>query len=120
MNSSESSSSDNSTALEIEDLVLGPDGELINAKSRCGLCGKEIDLDDPDNWKLVKGWVGGPKKDSMRLRKDMGYQAHDSCVEKLQAGQAPDQPSLLEEKLTEDERRDLMPGAESLPGIFEE
>jgi hypothetical protein len=49
---------------------------------------------DPTTWKQVVGWVGGPKKDSMRLREDSGWYAHDKCVKKLVEGQAIDQPTL--------------------------
>lgn len=63
----------------------------------CDLCGKSVDQDSPYVWKQVIGWVGGPRKDSMRLRQDTGKFAHDTCVAKLQLGQAVDQPSLFEE-----------------------
>jgi hypothetical protein len=82
---------------EHEDLAIGPGGELIVVQSRCGLCGNPVDKNDPTTWKQVKGWVGGPRKDSMRLREDTGYYAHNDCVAKLQAGQAIDQESMFEE-----------------------
>lgn len=63
----------------------------------CGLCGNPLDKDDPTNWKQVVGWVGGPKKDHMRLREDTGLLAHDTCVQKLAQGQAPDQPSIFDD-----------------------
>lgn len=63
----------------------------------CPLCKQPIEVHDPRNWKEVTGWVGGPKKDSMRLRQDTGRVAHDDCVQKLQAGQAVDQPDIFEE-----------------------
>lgn len=59
-------------------------------------CGNPLDKDDPTIWKQVVGWVGGPKKDSMRLRADTGKFAHDECVAKLSAGQAVDQPNLFD------------------------
>jgi hypothetical protein len=62
----------------------------------CGLCGDPVDKNDPTTWKQVKGWVGGPRKDSMRLREDTGHYAHDKCVAKVQAGQTIDQPSMFE------------------------
>jgi hypothetical protein len=52
---------------------------------------------DEKTWKQVVGWVGGPRKDSMRLRTDTGKYAHDHCVAKLQSGQAVDQPSMFDE-----------------------
>jgi hypothetical protein len=64
----------------------------------CALgCGKPVNPHDISTWKEVRGWVGGPRKDSMRLREDTGRFAHDACVAKLQAGQAIDQPPLIEE-----------------------
>lgn len=66
------------------------------AKNNCLLCGKPVDKDADDVWKEVRGWVGGPKKDSMRLRTDTGAFAHNECVAKLQEGQAVDQPSLFD------------------------
>ena len=71
--------------------------KLPTKSDRCGLCGDMIDRHDTGVWKKVTGWVGGPKKDSMRLREDTGEVAHDDCVAKLQAGQAIDQPDLFEE-----------------------
>lgn len=61
----------------------------------CPLCGEPVDKDAKDTWKEVSGWVGGPRKDSMRLRRDTGYYAHGPCVEKIQQGQAVDQPELF-------------------------
>lgn len=63
---------------------------------KCLLCKKDINKDDPNTWKQVLGWVGGPRKDSMRLRSNTGGLAHDVCVEKVQRGQAVDQPNLWE------------------------
>ena len=63
----------------------------------CSLCFKGIRSNDQTLWKEVRGWVGGPKKDSMRLREDTGKYAHDECVRLLQEGQTPDQPSMFEE-----------------------
>lgn len=64
----------------------------------CSLCFKPINSsNNQDLWKEVKGWVGGPKKDSMRMREDTGRFAHNYCVEKIQSGQTPDQPSMFEE-----------------------
>jgi hypothetical protein len=58
---------------------------------RCLLCPNPVDKNDPKTWKQVTGFVGGPKKDSMRLRTDTGYYAHDECVEKAASGQPADQ-----------------------------
>ena len=63
----------------------------------CALgCGNPVNPHDLSTWKEVSGFVGGPKKDSMRLRADTGRYAHDACVQKVQEGQAVDQPSLLD------------------------
>ena len=62
----------------------------------CALgCGNPLNPYDEGIWKEVKGFVGGPKKDSMRLREDTGRYAHNACVEKANQGQAPDQEELL-------------------------
>lgn len=67
-----------------------------NTSTRCALCYKPVLPHDKDTWKQVIGWVGGPRKDSMRLREDTGSYAHDSCVAKIQSGQALDQESMFE------------------------
>lgn len=82
---------------EVEDLVMTPSGEMIDAKSVCSFCGLAVDKYSPDSWKQTKGWVGGPRKDSMRLREDTGYYAHSECVLKVAQGQAVDQDSLFDE-----------------------
>jgi hypothetical protein len=83
---------------EVEDLVMVKQtGELIDLKSLCSLCSQPVDRYSPDAWKQVKGWVGGPRKDSMRLREDTGYYAHQECVLKLSSGQAVDQDTLFDD-----------------------
>lgn len=63
----------------------------------CALgCGKPVNPYDISTWKEVAGFVGGPRKDSMRLRTDTGRFAHHSCVAALKEGQAVDQASLFE------------------------
>lgn len=62
----------------------------------CKLCGKDINPHDTSSWKEVTGFVGGPKKDSMVGRTDTGKFACTPCIEKLKAGQAPDQENLFE------------------------
>jgi len=62
----------------------------------CALgCGEPVNPHDAGTWKEVKGFVGGPRKDSMRLREDTGNYAHDHCVAKAAAGAAPDQVELI-------------------------
>jgi hypothetical protein len=61
----------------------------------CNICFQEVDPHAESTWKQVKGWVGGPRKDSMRLREDTGEFAHDACIEKLSNGIPPDQPDLF-------------------------
>jgi hypothetical protein len=65
-------------------------------KMLCPLCKQTIDKDDPTNWNEVKGWVGGPKQDSMRLRSDTGEFAHAACVLALADGQVPGAADLFE------------------------
>jgi hypothetical protein len=65
--------------------------------NRCLICNKKVNKDDKSTWKQVTGWVGGPRKDSMRLREDTGKYAHDECVLQRQRGIAPDQTSLFDE-----------------------
>lgn len=63
----------------------------------CSLgCGNPVNPHDAGTWKQVTGYVGGPRKDSMRLREDTGKYAHDHCVAKLTAGQSIDQPSMFD------------------------
>jgi hypothetical protein len=64
---------------------------------QCKLCGGDINPHDIASWKEVTGFVGGPKKDSMVLRKDTGSYACTPCIHKARDGQAPDQESLFEE-----------------------
>ena len=64
----------------------------------CALgCGRVVNIDSPDSWKQVIGYVGGLKKDSMRLREDTGNFAHGDCVQRIMDGQAPDQESLFDD-----------------------
>lgn len=61
----------------------------------CVLCDQPIEpATENDAWKQVVGFVGGPKKDSMRLREDTGSFAHDDCIERIMNGQAPDQEEI--------------------------
>lgn len=63
----------------------------------CSLgCGNPVNPHDEGVWKKVTGYVGGPKKDSMRLREDTGEFAHAHCVARLLEGQAVDQASMFE------------------------
>lgn len=75
----------------------------------CPFCGNPVQSDDPDTWKEVSSWVGGPKKDSSTLRKDTGRYAHGACIHKLKLGQAPDQEDIFEaptkKELDKTERR---------------
>lgn len=69
---------------------------MVPLSETCELCHKDIDRHSPATWKQVIGWVGGPRKDSMRLRENTGKFAHDACVAKVQIGQTVDQPDLWE------------------------
>ena len=62
----------------------------------CALgCGKPLNPHDVGIWKEVTGFVGGPGKDSMVLRRDTGRHAHPACIAKARAGQAVDQPDIF-------------------------
>ena len=63
----------------------------------CFICSKSVDRHDSDTWKQVIGFVGGPRKDSMRLRADTGFFAHNECVQRKQRGVAEDQAELSTE-----------------------
>lgn len=63
--------------------------------TKCLLCGGDLNPYDLGTWKRVTGWVGGPRKDAMTMREDTGEFAHDSCVHKAKAGQAPDQDDIF-------------------------
>lgn len=81
-------------------------------ENSCGLCHQPLNPDDPDNWKEVKGWVGGPKQDSMRLRTDTGKLAHAACVLAVADGQLPGAGDLFAEDaepVRSDERLDIDP-----------
>ena len=87
----------------------------------CPFCGRNVAISHPETWKQVVGWVGGPRKDSMRLREDTGQYAHNTCVEKEQQGQAPDQASLLDDP-TPAPQDEPIQGSESgsLRGLFDD
>lgn len=63
-------------------------------EAKCDFCGEPVEPHAPETWKQVIGWVGGPRKDSMRLREDTERYAHDSCVAKAQQGQPVDQEEM--------------------------
>lgn len=63
----------------------------------CFFCGTSVNPHDLGTWKMVQGWVGGPKKDGLTMRHDAGLYAHDHCIEKQRAGQPADQPDLFGE-----------------------
>ena len=64
--------------------------------AECALdCGRDVDEHADETWKEVRGFVGGPRKDSMRLREDTGRFAHAECVQRAQEGQAPGQETMF-------------------------
>lgn len=67
----------------------------------CPLCGEPVNKHADDTWKQVTGWVGGRKKDSMRLREDTGEYAHDHCIKALQTGNPANQPDLFTDEVSE-------------------
>ena len=60
----------------------------------CAFCGGPVNPHDISTWKQVTGFVGGPKKDSMRLREGTGRYAHHACVIMAQNKIAVDQPTM--------------------------
>ncbi len=66
----------------------------------CSFCGMTVDSGQPHTWKEVRGWVRGPKKDSMTLREDTGRYAHEFCINKAREGQSSDQPELFDDDAT--------------------
>lgn len=61
----------------------------------CLICHGPVNPHDVSTWKQVTAWVGGPKKDSAKGRKDTGNYAHNHCVQaSLVEGIAADQASL--------------------------
>lgn len=64
----------------------------------CAVCGGPVNPFDQGAWKEVRGWVHGPRKDSMTLREDTGRYAHTPCIEKQKKGQPVDQPDLFGEE----------------------
>lgn len=61
---------------------------------KCDFCGQTVLLSDPDHYKQVTVWVGGPKKNSSKLSTDTGKHAHADCIIKALHGIAPDQEEL--------------------------
>jgi hypothetical protein len=101
--------------------LADPVGDIARIVGLCPFCNRHVARDHPETWKQVVGWVGGPRKDSMRLREDTGRYAHNHCVEKAQIGQAPDQPSLLDDEPTPVPQEGISGGdSESLRGLFDD
>jgi hypothetical protein len=63
----------------------------------CAACGQPCDPDNPETYHEVRSWVNGPKLDGPKLREQTGDIAHKDCIDRMVAGQAPDQPKLFEE-----------------------
>lgn len=63
----------------------------------CAVCGLDVDVDDPETYHEVKSWVNGPKLDGPKMREQTGEMAHKKCIDLMVAGQAPDQPTLLDD-----------------------
>lgn len=61
----------------------------------CPFCTNPVDPDDPDNYQEAVSWVTGPKLDHPVLRERTGRVAHQTCIDKLVDGQAPDQETLI-------------------------
>lgn len=65
------------------------------SKRRCSFCFDPVDPDNPDTYREVVSWVHGPKLDGPVLRGQTGNMAHKECIDKIKAGQTPDQEPLL-------------------------
>lgn len=63
----------------------------------CTFCEGAVDPADPDTYKQVKVWVGGPRKNSSKMSQDTGLYGHPGCVNDAARGVAPDQPPLIPE-----------------------
>lgn len=63
----------------------------------CYFCGDECSREDETTYFQVTSWVHGKKLDSPTMREQTGNIAHRKCILKVEAGQAPDQPELLNE-----------------------
>lgn len=61
---------------------------------KCEFCPNPLNPYDLGVYKQVAGWVSGPKADGMVLREETGKYAHRTCIEKMKAGQLPEQPEL--------------------------
>lgn len=64
------------------------------ALTTCFYCRTTLSENDPETWRQVKAWVGGPKKDHAKGREPTGFYAHGHCIaarfdEKVQSGQTP-------------------------------
>lgn len=59
-------------------------------------CKEPVDLDSDETYTEQTVLVAGPKKNGAVLASDTGHYACKTCVDRLKAGQAPDQPTLFE------------------------
>ena len=64
--------------------------------SKCTFCGVEVNLDSDDTFTEQTVFVAGPKKNGSVLATDTGRYACKACIERVKAGQAPDQPNLFD------------------------
>lgn len=60
----------------------------------CIFCRASIDPGHEDTWRLVEGWVGGPKRNGFTLQSKPHAYACNSCIRKQQAGHAPDEQEM--------------------------
>lgn len=65
----------------------------------CFYCKGPVNPFDLSAWKRVTGFVGGVKKNSMKLSEDTGEYAHEKCVIKAMQGLSPDQPSMFDDSI---------------------
>lgn len=62
----------------------------------CSLCSEPVRAADPDTWRQVTVWVGGPKANGATLQgTEVLAFAHGSCVRLARCGISPTQGALL-------------------------
>lgn len=73
---------------------VAPTGGPLFHRRTCSFCYQPCNIDEVETYREVASWVSGPKLDGPKLRHQTGRIAHQACVDRAVAGQAPDQPEL--------------------------
>jgi hypothetical protein len=63
----------------------------------CAFCDRPVNPYDLGAHSEYTVWVTGPKKDHAKLRRSTGRVACRVCIQKMEAGQPPDQLDLFEQ-----------------------